>query len=449
MAFTATTQWDVRTTGSDTNGGGFDTATAGTDYSQQNAAQVTYTDLVIDAATNTKCTSAANPFTAAHVGNIINITSGTGFTVQRVQVVSVAAGVATCDKSLGTLSSTGGNGKLGGALATPAAAAAVLVHQNTVHVKAGTYTFTATLALIAAGQFWWGFNTTHRDGGTRPLFTTATDSTILVTCPGSKSVLFRNINFSNTAAVRSSGIGPVGSEYVEVSDCKFTGFTNAISTSYIVLATGCEFTLNTLAGVLTGTYGALQGCYFHDNLKDDFFYTGTVGMSVTRCIFANTPRYAMGSNSNDAQIAAVANCVFYKCGKTFAGNPFPAILGGLGYIDALLVNNIFYGGGATPYYGPDVSNGPGTTVTLGRNNAIDSQGMTFYSSVGDVLLTADPFTNAAGGDYTLNATAGGGLLCKAAGYPGAGFGGATAGTLDIGAVQSGAASGGGQKGYPV
>ena len=74
MALAATTQWDVRTTGDDTNGGAFNTASSGTDYSQQDAAQITYTDLVIGG-TNTQLTSAANPFTAAHVGNLVNVTS--------------------------------------------------------------------------------------------------------------------------------------------------------------------------------------------------------------------------------------------------------------------------------------------------------------------------------------------------------------------------------------
>src|SRR5260370_4868451 len=106
MAFAGSVAWEVRpTAGSDSNGGGFDatSATPGTDSSQQNAAQIAYTDLVIDGTTNTKCTSAANPFGAAHVGNIINVTSGTGFTVQRVQIMSVAGTTATVDKSLGTL----------------------------------------------------------------------------------------------------------------------------------------------------------------------------------------------------------------------------------------------------------------------------------------------------------------------------------------------------------
>ena len=47
MALSAGVVWEVRTTGDDTNGGGFDSTVTspGTDYSQQTAAQITYTDL--------------------------------------------------------------------------------------------------------------------------------------------------------------------------------------------------------------------------------------------------------------------------------------------------------------------------------------------------------------------------------------------------------------------
>ena len=49
MALSATVVWEVRgVTGADTNGGGFNSAAAGTDYSQQAAPQV-----VIDGATIT------------------------------------------------------------------------------------------------------------------------------------------------------------------------------------------------------------------------------------------------------------------------------------------------------------------------------------------------------------------------------------------------------------
>ena len=117
MPLSASQVWEVRTTGSDSNGGGFKAAASGTDYSQQDAAQVTYSDLVIGT-TTTQLTSAANPFTSAHVGNIVYVSGGTGFTTGRYEVTAVSAGVATMDRSVGTASSTGGIGKLGGAIAT-------------------------------------------------------------------------------------------------------------------------------------------------------------------------------------------------------------------------------------------------------------------------------------------------------------------------------------------
>src|SRR3990167_3249347 len=86
-AFNAATVFEVRTAGAATNGGCFVTGASGTDRSQQDAAQISYTDLVIGAVT-TELTSAAFPFAADDEGNCINIASGAGCTVQIVQVVS-------------------------------------------------------------------------------------------------------------------------------------------------------------------------------------------------------------------------------------------------------------------------------------------------------------------------------------------------------------------------
>ena len=111
--------------------------TAATDYSQQNAAQTDPTDLVIDGTTNTMISSAAqHPFTAAMVGNIINVTAGTGFTVQWAQIFSFnnSTTQATLDKSAGTLSSTGGTGYLGGATETINTIFNIIVAGNTVYL---------------------------------------------------------------------------------------------------------------------------------------------------------------------------------------------------------------------------------------------------------------------------------------------------------------------------
>jgi len=71
------------------------------------------------------------------------------------------------------------------------------------------------------------------------------------------------------------------------------------------------------------------------------------------------------------------------------------------------------------------------------NNAVGNVGADVNvgngPDINKIALTADPFTNAAGGDFTLNNTSGGGALCRAAG----------AGGLDLGASQTAAAGGGG------
>ena len=69
MALSVSQVWEIRTTGSDTNGGGFHAGASGTDYSQQAAAQVTVADAVANGTTT--LTSVTASFTAAHVGNLV------------------------------------------------------------------------------------------------------------------------------------------------------------------------------------------------------------------------------------------------------------------------------------------------------------------------------------------------------------------------------------------
>jgi hypothetical protein len=80
MAKGAAAVWEVRppAVGSDTNGGGYDSiiSGAGTDYSLQNAAQVSVTDAVTNGTTTV--TSATAGFTSAMVGNACYLSGGTG-----------------------------------------------------------------------------------------------------------------------------------------------------------------------------------------------------------------------------------------------------------------------------------------------------------------------------------------------------------------------------------
>src|SRR5690348_5802381 len=82
MPMAATIVFEVRTGGSDLNGGGFNSAAAGTDRSQQTAPQVTIDNAAITCTTpaansNTLTFTAGYVPSAADVGNIVQIAGGT------------------------------------------------------------------------------------------------------------------------------------------------------------------------------------------------------------------------------------------------------------------------------------------------------------------------------------------------------------------------------------
>ena len=434
MAFHANTEWDVRTGGNDANGGGFQVGSTGTDRSQSDAAYQAYTDIVIDHTTNTKITSAAHPFDATSVGNIINITAGTGFTVQRVQIVSVASGVATCDKAVGTIDSTGGTGNLGGGLLTIAKAVSLCVTGNAVHIQTGTYTLTASVALPDQKLFFYGYGTAHYDAGTAPLVTTATNSTTLFTLGGSNSTFFTNVRFSNTATIRAAAFVEGGGAYVQellfFYSCVLDGFSTVASDSSTVRwihveMYDCEVKNCTATGVSVG--GAtirIFGCYFHDNAGDLYAFNSSTLLEVVNSLIVHGTGIAVrASASNHIRII----------GSTLASHTSHLISAGASVI-LVLVNNIIYG--STGGYGATVTS---LAASFIRNNAFGSNSSGDRSVVpvgpGDVALTADPFTSTAGHDYSLNGTAGGGADCKGVGFPGVSPEDPQLAALDIGAVQ--------------
>lgn len=196
--FGATTTAGCATTASPTG------ATWGIDYSQQASPQISYTDLVI-AVTTTNFTSASNPVAKNLVGNVISITSGVNFTVQRVTVVSTSGTTATCDKSLGTAAAINGVGGLGGCLLSPAIAASVAVVGNFVFIKSGTYSITTNSTNVAGGALspanavlWFiGYNTNRYFGNTdtQPVIQTSGSTISTLQAPA----VFVNITFDGNS----------------------------------------------------------------------------------------------------------------------------------------------------------------------------------------------------------------------------------------------------------
>ena len=150
MALPSSLVWEVRTTGSDLNGGAFDASlrASGTDYSQQDGPQATYTDLRLDAVDGTKVTSTARPFQASDVGNTIRIPSGiSGMTAGVYNIRSVAGGVAVLDRACGTAGTSQGTGsiRLGGAIGSLSRLAGDMVAKNLAFVKSGNYSEAGTV----------------------------------------------------------------------------------------------------------------------------------------------------------------------------------------------------------------------------------------------------------------------------------------------------------------
>jgi hypothetical protein len=470
MAFgTQTLVFEVRTTGNDANGGAFDSGVSspGTDYSQQNAAQVTYTDLAIDALDTTKLTSAAHPFDSTSPGNVINISGGTGFTTGLYRVVSVSGSTATMDRSVGTASSTGGTGKLGGAFLTISKATANMqVNGQIIYVKAGTYQISSTISNPSGstpssiGRIV-GYTTTRGDAGRATIQATSSLSgSMFINSVGySSSLSWENIIFDGNSHTVSC-FNCSGNLLLQFLNCLFKNFNASfvISGTYVhggINIQSCEFSNNTVGGGSGGVIffncnGSYPGAmlsvtdsYFTNNNGDNQgSYQGQIvvldaGVNVSRCIiYNNTGALMSGLVLTSPMAGNIENNAIVS--NTLAGITLRSDNGP----NVSITNNIISGNGtgiSCPY-----ANTPSLLAINHNaywNNTTDKSG--FTAGGGEVSLTSSPFVSA-GTNFALNSTAGGGLACQGAATPGTIGLSSVVGTstaLDIGPLQHTASSG--------
>lgn len=445
MALSALIQWEVRPTNGTTNaGGGFKAGATGTDFSQQNAVQVAYTDLVIGA-TTTELTSVLFPFGATHVGNVIAITGGTGFTTGLYEVISVAGVTATMDRSVGTGASTGGTGNLGGA-------------------RSGFSVGTTTLqASLVAGQIVWvkkeawneavsftvagaignpitieGYNAARGDapiGSNIPTNDRATAGTVAISIAANNYIF----KYLRTRRAGTYGFGGAGGQFIVFLGCRSdtNGNSGWLSASAWTLI-ACEGDSNTGEGYYcNGGQDRLLGCYFHDNsgrgIRDLSNYS-----AIIRTICESNANHGISITGTFA--ITITNSIFaYNTGASTDGI-------NIGTTQCVLMNNILVGNGR---YG--INSTDGDSIWSDYNaffNNTTAARLNVPVGPHDVTLTGDPFTNGAAGDFSLNNTASAGAACRATGSPGIFPGGLTTGYLDIGSAQhqdTGSSSGGGAR----
>jgi hypothetical protein len=446
MALPSTAVFEVRTAGNDTNGGGFNSASAGTDYSQQNGKNVATgtDDSTTDAVANgtTTITSATANFQASIVGNIIYLQGGTGGLAAGWYYVSVRTNATTITVDRTVAAGTGITMNIGGALASPGMAGGVgLVANNKVWIKAGTYSVTSASNNVSngcfsntVGVFVEGYNATRGDLGTKPLIQ-ASGITAFTLMIMSTNVAHQvtNIKFDGAGQASSTGLNIRNIAYM----CEFVNFTVVGFTdngTVAAKAIKCSATGNSAASFQNVR---CYDCVAYNNTASPFQASGDA--SFHNCIAdsnsgASTDGFTIGGGSSQA--GPVINCVAYNNGRD--GFRISGVRG------SMLINSIAESNTGTGFNGNNVNGmslincatfGNGTAVAFGTGvNTLNLNAITGGGSF---------FTDAANQDFSLNNTAGAGALCRATADPGVFPEIPTTSYMDVGAAQHQDSGGGG------
>jgi len=426
------------------------------DYSQQNTG-VSLISLSIDGTTNTTLAGSTPTIGKAWVGNIINIPAGSGFTGQRVQVSSVTGTTATVDKSLGTLSSTGGTGVLGGALDGLGTLSSVMVANNKAFIQtSGGYSSATTATFNAAGvdqspttpvTTLIGYTNIRGDSGMAVL-TLSTNSGLTGLIFTNRGWRIRNITVNCNGLTTSTGF--TLPQYTDMYNCKVMNFgTYGINcTNTNILITKCEITggiSTATGGINSGSSAFVRYCYIHNNACNGIYSPTKDGLITKNLIAYNTGATSDGISINNT-LANVTDNIICNNGRSgihiFAGGA--QYLGII--LNNLIANNASYGidlnqngFNALPLYDGNAY----FNNTLGNRHYMDDigticpvNGIAPYVNTHDVVLTADPFIDVTNGDFRLNSNVGGGAACRGAGAPTTWPGNTlTVSAPDIGAVQ--------------
>jgi hypothetical protein len=429
------------------------TQPCGIDYSQQDAAQINVADGVTNGTTT--ITSATAAFSGAHVGNaariinawydIISVTNATTIIVDRTITTGTAQSI-----------------HVGGAMQTPGRASNVSVAGNTIFIKAGTYTLSATSnangGRLTANTNVIGYNTTRtlfNSDAARPELQPAAIGVTLITL-ASDHLLINNLLMDNPSAFATcAGIANGAFNATHVRRVKCVQMAAGFNLQQGCLVDFCEVA-NTASGnaAITVTTGsAVIACDVHDGggIAIGSSAGSAAGSVVVDC---NAWNITVPSTAT-AGIGLAANCAAIGCNVyNVTATGAPGISLGTGtdpcWAYNCVVSTVNPATGAGYGYDANGNNFAHKLVNCaGYNNKtahVNTSNIQAFQSIGFVACTADPFTSASAGNFALNATVGAGALLRAAGYLGVFPAGLTAGYQDIGAAQhldSGGSGGGG------
>lgn len=450
MALNAATVWEVRaSTGSDNNGGGFNAASAGTDYSQQNSPQLSVSDGVTTG--TTAVTSATGGFTTLMVGNDINIVGDGIYEI----TAFVTTNHVTVDRNTGTAS--GQTLNVGGALATLNKLAANMVGSNKAFVT-GAFTSTSTITFAQSVApsttipytILVGYGVTRGDG-VHATLTLSTNANLIGISQTGGGFIIDSVDVNCNSLSGSVGIS--SSNYrVSVRSCKISNYKShgiVLSGLYCDIL-DCEVTGGSGTAIyLIGNAGEISvlRCYIHDN-------TGTGIALGDACVaLGNIVVNNVGASSDGIEMGASGDIL----NNTIHGNGRHGINAISSFINEApqWKNNILTSNGGFGIVGSPDTALPADPAydgnaffnnTSGQRSLMDSTsgifGINPYTNVHDVTLTGSPYvgpTTGSTANFGLNNTSGAGAACRGSGQPSKWLGNTgSTGHLDMGAVQTSA-----------
>lgn len=343
-------------------------ATWSVDYSQSDSSPFTATDLATTTGTTNPSvvTSATVTFGVNHLGNLMQINSGTNWTSTTwYEIVSVSGGAATLDKAAGSSATlSAGTFHLGGALSLGSTdtnifklAQSSATASGRYFIKGGssvTYTISGSISATTAGNNAWpiiveGYATMRGDrptGSTRPILAFAANSWTTANVWSLYSLQF---TFSGASAIISGQSNMIAQCYL-INSSSTANRSCIAATNALLTVSQCELVCHRGAAiVVTSGQPVIYDCYIHDS---DVGFTSSVsgGVTLLNNIFCGMVTDAVLNTS-------VAWTTIYIFGNTFYGAENKLGTGLLfltGGRNEFVYNNIFYGF-STAISHPDVN----------------------------------------------------------------------------------------------
>jgi hypothetical protein len=262
--------------------------------------------------------------------------------------------------------------------------------------------------------------------GATVTITAGTSTADLFTPAINALIEFHNLTLTNTGTGGSANLVALSSGstrvlLVDVAMSSFATCVNATGATLRIIAVNSSFKATSGYGIdCTGgrVFMHCIGCLFYENSNSGVaFRTSTTAQACSvfdSCLFRDNTLDGLSMTSIvDSGMIAVANCVFH--GNLSDGIEFDQVLtiadGPLTVHNCIFTENAGHGIGAS---GSDTTIASDMLVHADynafRNNTSGNRQL-LTAGAHDVTLTADPYTNEAGNDFSINLTAGGGAAC--------------------------------------